>query len=87
MIPFNVERINITFIGAIFSHDDSHRRNNLLGNRRWHGIGVAGCVAVDSQMIDELLLDKKKTKEKKIKHEHMPRSKTSRHLLTREPAM
>lgn len=47
-----------TQCGPVFSHDDLHRGDYLLGHRGGHGGGVQGTVRVAPQVVDQLLTEK-----------------------------
>lgn len=47
-----------TECGSIFSHDDLHGGDYLLGNRWGHGGGIEGTVGVPPQVVDQLLAEK-----------------------------
>lgn len=48
-----------TQCGPVLSHDDLHRSDDLLGHRGRHGGGVQGAVGVATEVVDQLLKDKK----------------------------
>lgn len=46
-----------TQCGSIFSHDNPHGGDDLLGHRGGHGGGVEGAVGVPAQVVNQLLME------------------------------